>query len=120
MNECFPEPRSSGGRVKVELDLFNYATEVDLENATGDDTSKFAKKFDLASLKSEVYKLENDELEKVPTGLNNLKSKVDKLDTGKLETTPVDLGKLSNVIENDAVKKTEFDELVKKSECSSN
>ena len=114
MSECFPEPRSSGGRVKVELDLFNYATEADLENATGDDTSKFAKKFDLASLKSEVYKLENDELEKVPTGLNNLESKVDKLDTGKLETTPVDLGKLSNVIENDAVKKIELMNWLKK------
>ena len=25
MNECFPEPKSSGGRVKVELDLSNCA-----------------------------------------------------------------------------------------------
>ena len=43
-----------------------------------------------------------------------MKSKVDKLDTGKLETTPVDLSKLSNVVKNDVVKKTEYDELVKK------
>ena len=26
MSEFFPEPNSSGGRVKVELDLSNYAT----------------------------------------------------------------------------------------------
>ena len=26
MSEYFPEPKSSGGRVKVELDLSNYAT----------------------------------------------------------------------------------------------
>ena len=42
-----------------------------------------------------------------------MKTKVDKLDIGKLETTPVDLGKLSNVVKNDVVKNTEYDELVK-------
>ena len=26
MNQYFPVPKSSGGRVKVELDLSNYAT----------------------------------------------------------------------------------------------
>ena len=31
MSECFPESKSSGGRVKVELDVSNYATEVDLK-----------------------------------------------------------------------------------------
>ena len=45
-------------------------------NATGVDTLKFAKKFDLASLKSEI----------------------DKLDIGKLETTPADLSTLSDVV----------------------
>ena len=30
--------------MKVELDLSNYATKSDLKNATGVDTSKFAKK----------------------------------------------------------------------------
>ena len=44
MSECFPEPKSSGGRVKVELGLSNYATKTDLENATGVHTSKFVKK----------------------------------------------------------------------------
>ena len=57
--------------------------------------SKFARKVDLASLKSEVDKLDIDKLEKVPTGLNSLKSKVDKSD----------LIKLSGVVKNDVVKK---------------
>ena len=26
MSECFPEPKSLGGTVKVELDLSNYAS----------------------------------------------------------------------------------------------
>ena len=29
MNEYFPEPKSLGGRVKVELDLSNYSTKPD-------------------------------------------------------------------------------------------
>ena len=47
----FPKPKSSGEKVKVELDLSYYATKVDLKNATGFDTSKFPKKVNLASLK---------------------------------------------------------------------
>ena len=31
MSKYFPEPKFSGGRVKVELDLSNYATKVDLK-----------------------------------------------------------------------------------------
>ena len=42
-----------------------------------------------------------------------MKSKVDKLDIGKLERTSVDLSKLSNVVRNDVVKKTEYNELKK-------
>ena len=30
MSEYFTEPKSSGGRVKVELHLSNYATKADL------------------------------------------------------------------------------------------
>ena len=67
MSEYFPEPKSSGGKVKVELDLSNYATKADLKNATGVDTSKFAKKVDLASLKSKVCKLDIDKLRNAPT-----------------------------------------------------
>ena len=32
MSEYFPEPKSFGGRVKVELDLSNYARKADLKN----------------------------------------------------------------------------------------
>ena len=70
--------------MKVELDLSNYATKADLKNATGVDTFEFAKKVDLASLKSEI----------------------DKLDIGKLETTSVDLSKLNDAVKNEVVKKT--------------
>ena len=105
MSEYFPEPKSSGGRVKVELDLSNYATKADLENATGVDTSKSAKKVDLANLKSDVDKLDIDKLKNAPSNLNNLKSKVDKLDVDKLVPVPVHLSKLSDVVKNDVVKK---------------
>ena len=44
MSKYFPEQKSSGVRVKVDLDLSNYAAKADLKNATGVDTSKFAKK----------------------------------------------------------------------------
>ena len=78
MSEYFPEPKSSGETVKVELDLSNHATKSDLKNATGVDTSKFAKNVDLANLKSNVDKLGIDELRSIPTNLSNLKSKIGK------------------------------------------
>ena len=90
MSEYFPEPKSSGGRVKVELDLSNYATKADLKNATGVAKSKFAKKVHLANLKSDVDKLDIDKLKNVPTNLSNLKSKVDKFDADKSTPVPVD------------------------------
>ena len=31
MSEYFPEPKSIGGNAKVQLDLSNYATKVDLK-----------------------------------------------------------------------------------------
>ena len=69
--------------MKVGLDLSNYATRADLKNETGVDTSKFAKRVDLASLKSNVDKLHIDQLKNVPSNLSNLKSKVDQLDVDK-------------------------------------
>ena len=57
MSEYFPEPNSLGGRVKVELHLSNYVTKADIKNAAGADASKFAKKVDLANLKSNVDKM---------------------------------------------------------------
>ena len=53
-------------KVKVELDLSNYITKTDL---TEIDTWSFAKKVDLASLKSNVAKLDIDKLKKVSTNL---------------------------------------------------
>ena len=96
MSEYFAEPKSFGGRVKVELDLSNYATKADSKNATGVDTSKFARKVDLASLKSNVDKLDIDKLKNVPTNLSNLQIKVDKLGVDKLVPIPVDVSKLSH------------------------
>ena len=49
---------------QIELDLTNYATKADLKNAAGVDTSKFAKKVGLASVKSNVDKLDIDKLKK--------------------------------------------------------
>ena len=54
MNEYFPEPKSLGGRLKVELDLSNYTTKADFKNAIGVNTSKFAKNVDLASVKVQI------------------------------------------------------------------
>lgn len=39
------------GNVRIELDLSNCETKFDLGKAIGEDTSKFAKKVDLTSLK---------------------------------------------------------------------
>ena len=39
------------------------------------------------------------------TNLATLKTEVDKIDVDKLKTTPVDLAKLTNAIENDVVKR---------------
>ena len=78
--------KSFSNNVKVELDLTNYATKTDLKNITHVDVSSFASKTNLAALKTEV----------------------DKVDTDKLETAPTDLAKLTNVIENDVVKKTDY------------
>ena len=105
MSEYLLESKSLGGRVTVELDLFNYATKADLKKATGVDTSKFDNKVDLASLKSNVDKLNIDQLKNIPTSLSNLKSKVYKFDDDKLIPGPVDLSKLSDVVKNDVIKK---------------
>ena len=48
------------------------------------------------------------------SNLASLKTEVDKLDTNKLVTAPVDLSKLSHVVKNDVVKKTVYDKLVAK------
>ena len=105
MSKYFPKPKSLGSNVKVELDLSHYSIQADLKSEAGVVTLKFAKKVDLASLKSEVYKLDIDKLEKVQTSLNSLKSKVDKLDVDKLVPVPVDLSKLSDGVEMKSLKR---------------
>ena len=86
MSAYYPPYTSSSNNVKVELDLTNYATKTDLNNITHVDVSSFASKSTLAALKTEV----------------------DNIDTDKLKTTPSDLAKLTNAIENDVVKKTDY------------
>ena len=89
MSRYFPKPfKSFGGNIN----LSNYATKTNLKNVTHVDTSSFALKTNLASLKT----------------------KVDQLDIDKLAPVPVDLSKLSDVVKNDVVKKAVYDILVAK------
>ena len=54
--DYFPDPYTrSKIKIKIKLDLFNHATKSDWKNATGVDTSDFAKGTYWASLKPEVY-----------------------------------------------------------------
>ena len=105
MRKFFSESKSTGRRVKTELDLSNYATKAGLKKATGVDILSFAKKTDLAHLKSDVDKLDIDKLKNVATDLKKLKSKVDKIDVDKLGPVPVDLSKLSDVVKMIKLKK---------------
>ena len=113
MSEHFPELKSLGGKVKVELDLSNYVRKIELKNATGIETSSFAKNVHLASLKFTLNKLDIDELKNVPTNLSNLKSKVDQLDVDQLLAVPVNLSKLSDAVKNDVVKTDVYNAKIK-------
>ena len=84
MSQYFPTPSSHKGNIKVEIDLSNYATKKDINDITHVDTSNFALKTNLSSLRTEV----------------------DKLDIDKLATILADLSKLSNSVKNDVVKRT--------------
>ena len=76
--------KNPSNNIKVELDLTNYATKTDLKNITHVDVSSFASKTNLAALKTEVDKIDAD------------------IDLA------VDLAKLTNALENDLVKKTDY------------
>ena len=78
-SQYFP-PYGSTNNIKVELYLANYATKDDVKNITHVDVSSYATKTNLAALKSEI----------------------DKIDVDQLKTVPFDLAKLSNVVKNDA------------------
>ena len=45
----FPKPHNHSKKIEVELDLSSYAKKSDLKNATGVDTSHFAKNTDLVN-----------------------------------------------------------------------
>ena len=80
MSQYFPKPFEPFGRdINVRVDLSNYATKTDIKNILHVDTSSFALKSNLASLKTEV----------------------DKLDIDKLVPVPVDLSKVSDVVKKD-------------------
>ena len=59
MNEYFfSRSRRFRRDIKVKLDLSNYATKTDLKKVTHVDVRSFASKTNLASLKTEVDKLD--------------------------------------------------------------
>ena len=68
INELLSRTRESYKRdkVKVVLDLSDYATKKELDHATGVDTSDLAAKKDLIALKAEVDKLDIYKLVNVP------------------------------------------------------
>ena len=79
MSQYFPKPYEPfGGDINVKVDLSNYATKADIKNISHVDTSSFALKTNLASLKTEVDKLDIDKLVPVPVGLNKLRDVVKK------------------------------------------
>ena len=93
MSQYFPKPYEPfGGDNNVKVDLSNYATKTDMKYVSHIDTSSFALKPNLASLKT----------------------KVEKLDINKLVPVPVDLNKLSDVVKNDVVRKPAYDKVVAK------
>ena len=66
MSQYFPKPfRSFGININVKVDLSSYATNTDVKNVTHVDTSSFALKANLVSLKTEIDKLDIDKLELV-------------------------------------------------------
>ena len=71
------------GDINFKVDLSNYATKTDIKNISHVDTSSFALKSNLASLKTEV----------------------DKLDIDKLKLVSVDLSKLNDVVKMMLLKK---------------
>ena len=61
MSQYLPKPfRSFEKNVNVKVDLSNYARKTNLKNVTYVDTSSFELKTKLASLKTEVDKLDID------------------------------------------------------------
>ena len=76
MSAYFLKRKFLRANVKVQLNLSNYATKSDLRNARDVDTLYFAKKTDLADLKSDVDKLDIDKLRNRPSNLSRLQDKL--------------------------------------------
>ena len=72
MSEYFPKPSSHEENIKVKINLTNYATKEDIKNISHVDTSNFALKTNLSSLKTEVDKLDIDKLVPIPNDLSKL------------------------------------------------
>ena len=90
MSQYFPKPYELfGWDINVKVDLSNSATETDIKNISHVDTSVFALKTNLASLKT----------------------KLDTLDIDKLVPVPVDWSKLSDVVKKSIVKKDVYGKL---------
>ena len=99
MSQYYPKPyRNLGGNINVKVDLSNYATKPDIKNISHVDTSSFALKTNLASLKTDVNKLVIDKLAPVAK-----KAVYDKL-----------VEKVNNIDTSGFVSKTKYDELEKK------
>ena len=72
----YPHPDSNiRDKVKVVLDLSNYANKKELDHGTGVDKSDLAAKKDFIAVKPEVDKLDINKLINVATRLNNLQKK---------------------------------------------
>ena len=76
MSRCFRKPHEPfDGDINVRVDLSNYAAKTDIKNISHVDTSSFALKWYLASLKTEADILDIDKLVPVSVDLSNLKMK---------------------------------------------
>ena len=63
VSQYFPKPYEPfGGDINLKHDLSNYVTKIDVKSISHVDTSSFALKSNLASLKTEADKLDIDKL----------------------------------------------------------
>ena len=77
MSQYFSKPYEPfGGDINVKVGLSNYAMKTDIKNISHVDTSSFAWKSNLESLRTEVDKLAIDKLEAVPVDLSKLSDAV--------------------------------------------
>ena len=77
MSQLFRKPYKQLDKIiNVKVNLSNYATEADIKNISHVDTSSFALKTNLASLKTEFNKLDIDKLVPVPTNLSKISNVV--------------------------------------------